>query len=435
MPHPMKNAGCRYRTAPIIHFIQEFRPVRDSRPVRKSMPRFRLRSSAGILLTVLLSVGPALAPAQTAPGSARPPTMVSIVEVKPENTPATFEFTGKTASSRQVEINARVEGYLDKIAYTEGSLVKQGQLLFQLDPKPFQAALDNAKAVLAQQQALLTRAQQTLARVKPLAKQNAVSQQDLDNSIANVLASEAQVQAAKANVEQAQLNLGYTTIRSPLTGLSSSSTYREGALIRSGGSGSQLTTVVQIDPMWVNFGVGENEVLKIRAQQKSGQLKGPGLSNVEVELVLADGSSYPQKGQITFVDPVINAQTGTYNIRAVVPNPSNQLSPGQFVRVQLKGAVRPNAIMVPQVAVMQGPNGKFVFVVGPDNTAVAKPVQVGDWYGDQWIINSGLEAGDRVVVDGAVRLQPGASLQIKPAAAPAPEPEAAKVPSATLLKP
>ncbi|HOB62154.1 MAG TPA: efflux RND transporter periplasmic adaptor subunit [Candidatus Competibacteraceae bacterium] len=399
------------------------------------MPRFRLRSSAGILLTVLLSVGPALAPAQTAPGSARPPTMVSIVEVKPENTPATFEFTGKTASSRQVEINARVEGYLDKIAYTEGSLVKQGQLLFQLDPKPFQAALDNAKAVLAQQQALLTRAQQTLARVKPLAKQNAVSQQDLDNSIANVLASEAQVQAAKANVEQAQLNLGYTTIRSPLTGLSSSSTYREGALIRSGGSGSQLTTVVQIDPMWVNFGVGENEVLKIRAQQKSGQLKGPGLSNVEVELVLADGSSYPQKGQITFVDPVINAQTGTYNIRAVVPNPSNQLSPGQFVRVQLKGAVRPNAIMVPQVAVMQGPNGKFVFVVGPDNTAVAKPVQVGDWYGDQWIINSGLEAGDRVVVDGAVRLQPGASLQIKPAAAPAPEPEAAKVPSATLLKP
>lgn len=409
--------------------------MRDSRPVRKSMPRFRLRSSAGILLTVLLSVGPALAPAQTAPGSARPPTMVSIVEVKPENTPATFEFTGKTASSRQVEINARVEGYLDKIAYTEGSLVKQGQLLFQLDPKPFQAALDNAKAVLAQQQALLTRAQQTLARVKPLAKQNAVSQQDLDNSIANVLASEAQVQAAKANVEQAQLNLGYTTIRSPLTGLSSSSTYREGALIRSGGSGSQLTTVVQIDPMWVNFGVGENEVLKIRAQQKSGQLKGPGLSNVEVELVLADGSSYPQKGQITFVDPVINAQTGTYNIRAVVPNPSNQLSPGQFVRVQLKGAVRPNAIMVPQVAVMQGPNGKFVFVVGPDNTAVAKPVQVGDWYGDQWIINSGLEAGDRVVVDGAVRLQPGASLQIKPAAAPAPEPEAAKVPSATLLKP
>ncbi|MDS4068802.1 MAG: efflux RND transporter periplasmic adaptor subunit [Candidatus Competibacter sp.] len=396
------------------------------------MSRYSLRSITGALLALLSSVGPTLTLAQTPP-SARPPTPVSIVEVKPENTPATFEFTGKTASSRQVEINARVEGYLDKIAYTEGSLVKEGQLLFQLDPKPFQAALDNAKAVLAQQEALLTRARQTLARVKPLAKQNAVSQQDLDNSIASVLASEAQVQAAKAQVEQAQLNLGYTTIRSPLTGLSSSSNYREGALIRAGGSGSQLTTIVQIDPMWVNFGVGENEVLKIRAQQEAGQLSRPGLSKVQVDLILADGATYPQKGQITFVDPVVNAQTGTFNIRAVVPNPDNQLSPGQFVRVQLKGVVRPNAILVPQIAVMQGPNGKFVFVVGSDNTAQPKPVQVGDWYGDQWIINSGLQAGDRVVVNGAVRLQPGAPVQIQPAAAPEPGP--AKVPSATPLKP
>ncbi|MDS4020859.1 MAG: efflux RND transporter periplasmic adaptor subunit [Candidatus Competibacter sp.] len=396
------------------------------------MSRYSLRSITGALLALLSSVGPTLTLAQTPP-SARPPTPVSIVEVKPENTPATFEFTGKTASSRQVEINARVEGYLDKIAYTEGSLVKEGQLLFQLDPKPFQAALDNAKAVLAQQEALLTRARQTLARVKPLAKQNAVSQQDLDNSIASVLASEAQVQAAKAQVEQAQLNLGYTTIRSPLTGLSSSSNYREGALIRAGGSGSQLTTIVQIDPMWVNFGVGENEVLKIRAQEAAGQLKGPGIGKVEIELILADGTTYPQKGQITFVDPVVNAQTGTFNIRAVVPNPDNQLSPGQFVRVQLKGVVRPNAILVPQIAVMQGPNGKFVFVVGSDNTAQPKPVQVGDWYGDQWIINSGLQAGDRVVVNGAVRLQPGAPVQIQPAAAPEPGP--AKVPSATPLKP
>ncbi|MDS4059129.1 MAG: efflux RND transporter periplasmic adaptor subunit, partial [Candidatus Contendobacter sp.] len=213
--------------------------MRDLHPVGRPVFRVQFRPSVEILLAVLLSVGPTLALAQT-PAAARLPTPVSIVEIKPENTPATFEFTGKTASSRQVDINARVEGYLDKIAYTEGSLVKEGQLLFQLDPKPFQTSLDSAKANLAQQEALLTRAQQTLARVKPLAKQNAVSQQDLDNSTANVLASEAQVQAAKANVEQARLNLGYTTIRSPLTGLSSSSNYREGALIRAGGTGSQL---------------------------------------------------------------------------------------------------------------------------------------------------------------------------------------------------
>ena len=388
------------------------------------------RALAALIVSGLITTA---ALAQQPAGQARPPTPVTVVEVKPESTPATFEFTGKTASSRQVEINARVEGYLEKIAYTEGSLVKDGQLLFQLDPKPFQAALDSAKANLAQQEAQLTKARQTLARVRPLAKQNAVSQQDLDNATASVLSSEALVQAAKASVEQAQLNLGYTTIRSPLTGLSSSSNYREGALIRSGGSGSQLTTIVQIDPMWVNFGVGENEVLKLKSQSEAGQIRGPGLGKVEVELILADGTSYPQKGRITFVDPVVNAQTGTFNIRAVVPNPGNQLSPGQFVRVQIKGVVRPNAIMVPQIAVMQGPSGKFVFVVGPDNTAQPKPVQVGDWYGDLWIINSGLEAGDQVVVDGAVRLQPGAPVQIKPAAAPAPEP--AKVPSATLLKP
>jgi membrane fusion protein (multidrug efflux system) len=380
---------------------------------------------SGLITTAALAQQPA--------GQARPPTPVSVVEIKPENTPATFEFTGKTASSRQVEINARVEGYLDKIAYEEGSLVKTGQLLFQIDPKPFQAALDSAKATLAQQEATLTRARQTLARVKPLAKQNAVSQQDLDNATAGVLTSEAQVQAAKAQVETAQLNLGYTTIKSPLNGLSSSANFREGALIVPGGANSQLTTIVQIDPMWVNFGVGENEVLKLKSQTEAGQIKGPGVSKAEVELILADGSTYLQKGRITFVDPVINAQTGTYNIRAVVPNPNNQLSPGQFVRVQIKGAFRPNAILVPQIAVMQGPNGKFVFVVGPDNTAQPKPVQVGDWYGDQWIINSGLEAGDRVVVDGAVRLQPGAPVQIKPAAAPAPEP--AKVPSAMPIKP
>ena len=390
------------------------------------------RIAAGLALTLAAGLISPAAFTQT-PAASRPPTAVTVVDIKPENTPATFEFTGKTASSRQVQINARVEGYLDQIAYEEGSLVKTGQLLFQLDPKSFQASLDSAKATLAQQQALLVKAQQTLARVKPLAKQNAVSQQDLDSSIANELSAAAQVQAAKASVEQARLNLGYTTIRSPLNGLSSSANFREGALIVPGGSNAKLTTIVQIDPMWVNFGVGENEVLKIEAQKGKGELKGPGLDKIEVELTLADGSTYPQKGRITFVDPVVNAQTGTYNIRAVVPNPDNQLSPGQFVRVQLKGAFRPNAILVPQLAVMQGPKGKFVFVVGPDNTAQPKPVQVGDWYGDQWIINSGLETGDRVVVDGAVRLQPGAPVQIKPAAAPAAAP--AQVPSATPLKP
>jgi len=365
------------------------------------------------LILAMSSLAPA-AFAQQPAAPARPPTPVTIVEVKPQDTPEVSEFTGKTASSRQVEIRARVEGYLDKIAYTEGSLVKNGQLLFQLDPKQFQAALASAKATLAQQQALLTNAELTLKRVRPLAKQNALSQQDLDNAVSNQLSAQAQVQAAQAAVETAQLNLGYTTIKSPMNGLSGSSNFREGSLITPG-SNSLLTTIVQLDPMWVNFGVGENEMLKFRSQLETGQLKQASEDKWGVQLLLADGSKYPQSGRLIFMDPVVNAETGTYNIRAEVPNPNSQLRPGQFVRVQLQGVFRPNAIMVPQRAVMQGPNGKFVYLVGPDNTVQAKPIEVGDWYGDQWIVNSGLASGDKVVVEGAVRLQPGAPVQIQPA--------------------
>jgi len=384
-------------------------------PHRLKQPMIALPSTAALILSGFIAT---TALAQQPPSTARPPTLVTVVEIKPENTPATFEFTGKTASSRQVEIRARVEGYLDKIAYEEGSLVKNGQLLFQLDPSQFKAALASAKAELAQREALLTNADLTLKRVRPLAKQNALSQQDLDNAIANQLSAQAQVKSAQAQVDQAQLNLGYTTIKSPLNGLSGSSNFREGSLITPGAN-SLLTTIVQLDPMWVNFGIGENEVLKIQSQEQAGQLKGPGIKKVDIELILADGSIYPQKGRITFVDPVVNADTGTYNIRAEVANPDNALRPGQFMRVRIQGVFRPGAIMVPQRSVMQGPNGKFVFVVGPDDTAQPKPIQAGDWYGDQWIVTSGLVSGDRVVIDGAVRLQPGAPVRIQPSATPA----------------
>ncbi|MCP5449627.1 MAG: efflux RND transporter periplasmic adaptor subunit [Gammaproteobacteria bacterium] len=355
------------------------------------------------------------------PAAVRPPTPVSVVDIQPQTTPAVFEYTGKTASSRQVEIRARVEGYLDKIAYDEGSLVKTGQLLFRLDPAQFKAALASAKAELAQRQALLTNADLILKRVRPLAKQNALSQQDLDNAIANQLSAKAQMEAAKAQVEQAQLNLGYTTIRSPLTGVAGSSNFREGSLITPGAN-SLLTTIVQLDPMWINFGVGENEMLKFREQVKSGELTKPDVKKLEVEVLLTDGTVYPYKGRITYLDPVVNADTGTFNMRVEVKNPNGALRPGQFVRVRIQGVVRPNAIMVPQQAIMQGPSGKFVYVVDADNTAQPRPVQVGDWYGDQWLIDSGLKGGDRVVVNGAARLQPGAPVQIQPAAAPDAQP-------------
>ena len=366
-------------------------------------------------MAVLLSVGPTLALAQQ---PAPPPVEVTTISANPQTTPATFEFTGKTESSRLVEIRARVEGYLDKIAYTEGDFVRTGQLLFQLDPQPFQAALDNAKGDLARAQAQLANARATLARVRPLAKANALSQKDLDDAVAADRSAQAQVQSAKAQTRTAELNLGYTTIKSPLNGLAGKSEFREGSLVTPG-SNSLLTTVVRLDPIWVSFGAGENDVLKFRRQKASGQLTST--ENVEVEVVLADGSVYPNKGRIDYVAPTIDQQTGTLALRAEIPNPNRVLSPGQFVRVRLQGIERSNVIVVPQRAVMQGPQGKFVYVVSPDNKAEVKPVEVGDFYGDQWIVTSGLNGGEQVIVDGAIKVRPDAPVKIvTPSAAPKP---------------
>ncbi|HRD67289.1 MAG TPA: efflux RND transporter periplasmic adaptor subunit [Candidatus Competibacter sp.] len=385
--------------------------MRDSCSIYKPTFRFRPRSSIDALLTVFLSIGPTLALAQQ---PAAPPVEVTVVTATPQATPASYEFTGKTESSRAVEIRARVEGYLDKIAYTEGDFVRSGQLLFRLDPQPFQAALDNAKGDLARAEAQLANARATLARVKPLAKENAVSQKDLDDSVAAERSAQAQVQSAKAQMRTAELNLGYTTIKSPLNGLAGKSEFREGSLVTPGAS-SLLTTVVQLDPIWVSFGAGENDVLKFRQQKASGQLKGSA-ANVEIELVLADGSVHPNKGRIDYVAPTIDQKTGTLAMRAEIPNPNRALSPGQFVRVRIQGIERSNVLIVPQRAVMQGPQGKFVYVVGADDKAEVKPIQVGDFYGDQWIATSGLSGGEQVIVDGAIKVRPGAPVKI---AAPA----------------
>ena len=393
--------------------------MRDSRPIHKPMPRFPLRPDVGVLLAVLLSLGPTLVLAQQPPS---PPVEVTVVSAAPQTTPATFEFTGKTESSRSVEIRARVEGYLDKIAYTEGDFVRTGQLLFQLDPQPFQAALDSARGDLARAEAQLANAVATLARVRPLAKANALSQKDLDDAVASERSAQAQVQSAKAQVRTAELNLGYTTIKSPLNGLSSKSEFRQGSLV-SPGSNSLLTTVLQLDPIWVNFGIGENELLRLRSEGAAGRLKGPGVDKLEVELVQADGKVFPHKGRITFVSPTVDQQTGTVNLRAEIPNsdPQGRLLPGQFVRVRIQGASRPNTIMVPQRAVMQGPQGKFVYVVGADDQAEVKPVQVGDFYGEQWIIISGLSGSEQVIVDGAIKIRPGSPVKVvTPATAPKP---------------
>jgi len=350
---------------------------------------------------------------------ARPPVDVSVITVAPRDTPVSYEYVGQTQSSHQVQIRARVAGFLDKRVYTEGSYVKAGDVLFRQDPKPFQAQLDAAKGALAEQEARLQTANDNLAQVKPLAALKALSQKELDDATGSQMAAAAAVQTAKANVETARLNLSYTTITSPVSGLSSFARVQDGAYVSA--ENSLLTYVEQVDPVWVNFTLSENDLLSLRADQQAGRIRMPAKDAYEVEVVLADGSVYPHKGRITFANADFNPQTGTFLLRATIPNQKGELRPGAFVRARVLGIVRANAILVPQQAVLQGAKGHFVVLVDKEGKAQIRGVQVGPWHGDDWFITAGLEAGDVVVTDGMARLSPGAAVKIAPAAAKAPE--------------
>ncbi|HEY7655353.1 MAG TPA: efflux RND transporter periplasmic adaptor subunit [Burkholderiales bacterium] len=353
---------------------------------------------------------------------------VTVMTIEPRDAPVVYEFVGQTQSSREVEIRARVEGFLEKRVYTEGALVKAGQTLFVMDRRPFEAALQQARGELAQQQARLEVAVANLARVKPLAEQNAVSKKDLDDAIGNERTARAAVLTAQGSVRQAELNLSYATIATPLTGLSSFAKIQEGAYINA--SNNLLTYVAQLDPMWVNFSVSENQHLRLREAVSKGQVKVPANGEFDVEVLLADGSVFPNRGRISFADPSFSKETGTFLVRATFANPKGTLKPGQFVRVHLLGATRPNAILVPQRAVQQGAKSHFVWVVGKDGKAEQRAVGTGQWIGDDWVIEVGLNAGEQVVVDGGIRVSPGAALKVS--AYSAPKKEAARAARTTV---
>jgi membrane fusion protein (multidrug efflux system) len=381
---------------------------------------FSTRGTVVLLLAVALVS--ACGKKEAAP-EVRPAAEVTVMTVAPRDTPVSYEYVGQTQSSHQVQIRARVNGFLDKRVYTEGSMVKAGAVMFQQDKKPFQAQLDIALGGLAEQQARLQTANDNLAQVKPLAALNALSVKDLDDATGQQQAAAAAVQSARAAVVQAQLNLGYTTITTPVAGLSSFARVQDGAYVSA--ENSLLTYVEQVDPIWVNFTLSENDLLALRTEQATGALRLPPRQEYTVELVLADGSIYPQKGKVTFENADFNPQTGTFLLRATLPNTSGRMRPGQFVRVRVSGAVRVNAIMVPQQAVLQGAKGHFVIVIDKESKAEIRGVQVGQWYGDEWFITAGLKPGDVVATDGVVRLTPGAPVKIVPPAAKAPA-EAAK---------
>lgn len=360
-----------------------------------------------------------LSSCQTSEKKAVHPSPVDVVSytVEPKTIPAVFEYIGFAESSHPVEIRGRVEGYLDKIAYEEGGFVKEGDLLFQLDPSQYQAKVEQAKGEVAKQRALLENAKLTVNRLKPLYEQKAASKKDLDNAVANELSAIAMLQSAEAQLLEAEINLSYTTIRSPINGLTDRSKYREGALITPGPN-SLLTTVSVVDPIWVYFTVSESDILKVQQQRNAQSILLPQEDKWDVEIFLNGDVAFPTKGKVDFSAPTYDQSTGTLLVRAVFHNPEkvndkiSYIHPGQFVRVKVLGAQRPNVLLVPRRALMQKNTGLFVYLIDKNNKVVAQDVSTGEWYEEYQIVTNGLKPDDRIIVDGTNKVHPGSVVKV-----------------------
>jgi membrane fusion protein (multidrug efflux system) len=356
-----------------------------------------------------------------------PPPVVTVQTVETKDVPVSYEYVAQTAGFREAEVRARVTGILLKRNYKEGSVVKKGESLFTIDPAPFQAAVARAEADLAMADARLSQAKRETTRLKPVAAAKAASQKELDDAASAEQVAEADTKGARARLAEAKLNLDYTRVESPISGITSRSVVSEGALVS--GPNVLLTTVTQTDPMYVLFGIPDREFLAMRRDVEAGRLKTPEGGRFKAAVKLADGSLYGKTGQVNFSDVRVNPQTGTSEARAEMPNPGNMLRAGEFARVILTGGVRPGAIVIPQRAVMESPKGKYVYLVAADGKSEIRPVEAGEWTGDGWIINGGLKPGDRVVVDGLAKLSlmpPGVPVQIAGGPAPAEGKPAAK---------
>ena len=373
-----------------------------------------------VLVIVLLAVFSVAGchQAESQPGG-MPPSQVNVITASGENLPVEFEYTGETAGSREVEVRARVTGILQKHNYVEGGKVDSGQSLFTIDPAPYAAALSRARADVTSAKAQLDIARRNAQRAKPLYDDKAISQKDYDDFISNEVIADAELKSAQARLTQARLDFEYTRVESPINGIAGRALRSEGNYVT--GPEVLLTSVTQIDPIYVLFGISDEERRRLQRESAEGKLVLPPDGSFSVTIKMADETEYTQTGKLTFTDVRISGNTGTSQARAELPNPDGHLRPGQFVRVVLKGAYRPSAVVIPQRAVLDGPGGKFVYVVDKENKAQARPVTVGEWHGDQWVINAGLSSGDQVIVDGVMKIGPGAPVQVATAGSPAPD--------------
>ncbi len=361
------------------------------------------------LLTATLTVGEGCKKKAPPPP---PPTVVKVITVLPHEVPVYKEWIGTLEGFVNAQIRAQVVGYLRSQDYTEGSEVKKGDLLFEIDPRPFQAALDQAKSKLAQDQAQESRTKWDVDRYAPLAKQNAISQQEYHDAVQSNLAAQAQVKADEAAVEGAHLNLEFTRIASPIDGLAGIAQAQIGDLV--GPNGPVLTTVSKIDPIKVYFTASEQSYLAYRHSYTNATERAAHEKELQLQLILADGSLYPQPGKFSFVGREVNPTTGTIQLVGVFPNPGYTLRPGQFARVRAMTQLRKDTLTVPQRAVSELQGSYQVAVVDNQEHVHLQPVSVGEQVGADWVIEKGLQAGERVVVEGTQKVKEGMTVQVQP---------------------
>jgi membrane fusion protein (multidrug efflux system) len=352
-----------------------------------------------------------------------PPAQVGVITVALADVGLITELPGRLEASRVAQVRARAAGILQKRLFTEGSDVKAGQALFQIDASPYQATFASAEASLARAQANLMQASAQAERYKPLAEAKAISQQEFVSAQAAQKQAEADVAIGKAAVQTAGINLNYARITAPISGRIGRSLVTEGALVGQG-EATQLAVIQQTDPLYVNFTQSASEVMKLRRAMEAGQLKRAGTQAASVRVVLEDGTEHARAGKLLFSDLTVDATTGQITLRAEVPNPGGALLPGLYVRVRLEQAQAGNAITLPQQAVTRSPQGDSVMVVTADGKVTPRPVKVGGQQNGQWVILDGLKAGEQVMVDGFQKLRGGAPVKPVPWQAPGSKPVA-----------
>lgn len=344
-----------------------------------------------------------------------PPPEVLVTEIVRKDVPVPMELVGQTRGFQDVEIRARVEGFLDVVGFSEGTLVRKGDVLYRIDRKPLEASLANAQADLSTARARYEKTQNDVKRLRPLAAKQAVSAQELDNAVAFEEAARSQVEAQKAAVEKVSLDLGYTAVTSPIDGLAGTTLVKAGSLVGRGES-TLLTTVSQIDPILFRAGISEAEYLRIA--RRADELRAAhGGQKIPIDLVLADGSVHPQKGYLDVIERAIDPATGTLTLQFKFPNPGGLIRPGQYGRARFVLESKNGAMLIPQRAVQEMQSLYSVAVVGADNKVAFKSITVGPRLGSLWVVETGLDGSERVVVAGLQRLREGAV--VTPKAAPA----------------